>query len=246
MNKQLKSYSVKSSNKPRLVGVILAASAESSRGFTAPLMLLDGRTVLEHVLGRCTAIAGPASVILSVPDSEHSEPLMRIADKLTIRSATDDDASLVTRVYNVAKYFKLDLIMYVKDNQPLVDPTICKEVLDLAMWRKTDYCSNIFPTRTYPKGLDCEVFTFDCLEWAAINATTKEALEDFTAPMQKHPDIRRALVSQKVNRSKDDWSVNSLADLVRVSDVIDKAKTRKKNDAARILANQKRLSNEGN
>jgi len=93
-------------------------------------------------------------------------------------------------------------------------------VLSLLRTAELYYCSNVHPITTYPKGLDYEAFTFDCLEAAHMLTKHRNHREHVTPFMQRHGDIKRACVRQKFNMSNENWCVDYEDDIKRLEGMI--------------------------
>lgn len=231
------------------IGCIIQARMTSKRFPGKVLALLDGKPVVQHVIERCKSIRAPKRVIspikliVAVPDTPESEPLLNlVTDELGIDNYCGPELNVLERYYGAATYFNLDIIIRITADCPLIDPYIVSEVLQLLMWRKVDYASNCHEQRTYPKGLDCEVFTFECLEATYVTVmenykyyttTPKLAnyrqeieqclydMEHVTPLMKRHPSIKRALVKRlKGNDSRKDWCVDVPSDIEKLEKLI--------------------------
>lgn len=202
---------------------------------------LAGKPVLQHVIEKCEQIIVPIKynklIIVAVPDKPESEPIGQLLIDLEIEHFCGPEDNVLERYYQCALFFKLDIIMRITADCPVLNPIVCSEILDLLIWRKCDYTSNIYPTRTYPKGLDCECFTFDCLEAAYIKvkeASESEAQtqefpkqweydqEHVTPWMQRTLEVRKALVSQKQNRSHQNLCVDYPEDIHKLEKIINR------------------------
>ncbi len=76
-----------------------------------------------------------------------------------------------------------------------------------------DYASNVFP-RTYPRGLDTEVFTVAALDRAWSEAREPYQREHVTPYLYEHPEIfRLASVSGGVDYSRYRWTLDTREDL---------------------------------
>jgi spore coat polysaccharide biosynthesis protein SpsF len=84
----------------------------------------------------------------------------------------------------------------------------------LSLQPKVEYASNIFPQRTFPRGLDTEVIRFDSLErvWQEdLNPTRREHV---TLYIRRNPDLFRLhSVTNAVDHSNLRWTVDTDADL---------------------------------
>lgn len=211
------------------IGIIVQARMTSKRFPGKSLAELHGKPVLAHVLERARLVPTVDYVVLAVPDTDASEPMLELALGMNLNKketkidnfcGAEDD--VLDRYYHAARFFKLSIIMRITGDCPFIDPRVCFEVLHLAEWRKLDYCSNIHPKRTYPAGLDCEVFTMDCLEAAHQLATDPYDREHVTPWMQKTKGLTIACVSQKVDMSHKNWCVDFPDDIKRLEREIKK------------------------
>ena len=188
--------------------------------------ILNNRPVIEHVIKRCNLVTKTDKVILAVPDSPLSEPMLKISDTNFIWNFLGSEDNVLDRFYHAAMYHKLDIIVRITGDCPFIIPQLIDECIELLMWRKLDYVSNCFPIRTYPKGLDCEVFTMDCLEAAHILATSHYDREHVTPFMQRSIEIKKGTLSQKVDDSELNLCVDVPEDIPRIEEHI-KAMKRK-------------------
>lgn len=203
--------------KPSLnIGVIVAARMTSKRFPGKHLAILHGKPVLQWCLERCKQIHKGAAVILAVPDTDESEPLLELATSLGVQNFCGDENDVLGRLYHAAVFFKLDIIIRITGDCPFIDPTVCREVLALLTWRNLDYASNIYPTRTYPRGLDCEAFSMDCLEAAHKLAKTSYEREHVTPWMQNTAQVVKGNVTQQIDVSFKNFCVDEPGDIERI------------------------------
>jgi len=184
------------------------------------MVLLKDRPVIEWVLERARHIRVSKNfnieTIVAVPDTDESEPIIAHADKMGISNFCGSELNVLKRYYDAAVFFRFDYIVRITGDCPFIDPRVCSEVLQLLIWRKLDYTSNIYPRRTYAKGLDCESFTFDCLEAAYKLADTIGDWEHVTPWMQRTKEVRKGNIQQREDRSKENWCVDYPEDIQRL------------------------------
>ena len=206
------------------IGVIVQARMTSVRFPGKSMALLAGRPVIEHVLERARNIRAnkdyDTETIVAVPDTPDSEAIIAHADKMGISNFCGDELNVLKRYYDCACFFKFDYIVRVTGDCPFIDPRVGSEVLQLLLWRKLDYVSNIFPKRTYPKGLDVEAFTMDCLEAAYKMADAPYFQEHVTPWMQSTKEIKRANVQQKENMCHLNYCVDYPEDISRLEKIL--------------------------
>lgn len=166
--------------------VIVQARMTSSRFPGKILELLDGKTVLDHVLSRVQRINGVDMVVVACPKGDASAPIREACRAARVLCFGGSEHDVLSRYYEAAKkHGRPEVIMRVTSDCPFLNPLIAGEVIQRLKDGQMDYASNVYPRRTYPKGFDCEAFTFDCLEAAHISATTDYEREHVTPWMQK-------------------------------------------------------------
>lgn len=160
-------------------GVIVQARIGSSRLPGKVLMRLGDRTVLAHVLERCLAICGIDVVCCAVPDGPADDRVAEEARRSGAEVFRGSETDVLDRYYRAAATFRLDVILRVTADCPLLDPGVCGDVLSLRSAAGADYvCNNLPPS--WPHGLDCEAMTFAWLERAAHEASQPYEREHVT------------------------------------------------------------------
>jgi len=201
-------------------GVVIQARMTSKRLPGKVLMPLAGKPVLERVIERAKLIPFVDVVIVAFPAADESIPIYQLCNSLGIACASGSEDDVLSRYYDAAQMYGLDTIIRICADSPFVDPIVAGEVLALLKAENLDYCSNVFPKRTYPKGFDVEAFSYDCLEAAHLMAHYREHVTVF---MQKRRGIRRANVRQKVDRSGLNLCVDEPHDIERLEKMLAKA-----------------------
>lgn len=175
------------------------------------MLSLNGEPALRHVLRRCKAI-GADSVIVAVPDNPRSQPIVTEALRNGVGVTFGPELDVLSRYYAAA--FSYDVVMRVTSDCPLLDPELCRQVLSLVLSGRCEYASNVLP-RGYPKGLDCEAFTFAALQQAHTNATEPYDREHVT------PWLQRNVRAENLGGPCPDgnWCLDTLEDYVYLSGV---------------------------
>ena len=96
-----------------------------------------------------------------------------------------------------------------------------KKALKLFKIAKPDYLSNTI-VRTYPRGFDLEIFTFESLKEAFKQAENNDELEHVTPYIWKHPGrFRLSNMRQKTDDSKFRVTVDEKEDFLLVKRLIE-------------------------
>lgn len=227
---------------PINVGVIIQARMTSKRFPGKSMALLLEKPVIQWVIERVKLIRGPKRCkmfyILAVPDTPESEPMLVLANQLKIDNFCGSEINVLRRYYEAALFFKLDYIIRITGDCPFIDPVVCSEIIQLLVWRKLDYTSNIYPKRTYSQGLDCEAFTMDCLEACFKLSDQLTDYEHVTPWMQRTKEIRKGLVQQKEDKSTNNWCVDYPDDISRLEQEVKRVEEEKVKQIHIIEVNQ--------
>ena len=84
------------------------------------------------------------------------------------------EEDVLERYYQAAKKYQADLVVRITSDCPLIDPQVIDQVIQFYLdnQAKYDYISNSLK-RTYPRGMDTEIFSFQILEQAFYEAIEK-------------------------------------------------------------------------
>ena len=195
------------------VAVIVQARMASTRLPGKVLLDLAGKTVLRHVLERCKMIQGAAAVCCTISESSDSN---RIEDE-AIRSGSivfrGSESDVLSRYQEAAKSIGCKTIMRVTSDCPLIDPQVCDRVIKLFKTSDCRFATNNSP-RSWPLGLDCEVFSFETLSLANSKTRDVHDREHVTPWMRKNLPAAsiKNLSSAKSDLAQHRWTLDTKAD----------------------------------
>lgn len=193
--------------------VIVQARIGSSRLPGKVMLDLCGRPVLDHVLERCAAIPGKDVVVCAIAEQPGAERIGEVARAAGAVVFFGDEQDVLGRYRAAAESVGAETIMRITSDCPLIDPGVCGKVLRALSESDADYASNLAP-RSYPKGLDCEVFRRRVLEQAASSAAPGAQREHVTTWMIASPKLRRANVhSGRPELARQRWTLDYPEDI---------------------------------
>ena len=180
------------------------------------LKKIGRRTVTEHVIARVQAAKLVDEVILAVP--HYDRKLARLAIKRGCDAYVHNglEADVLGRYYQAAIRADADYIVRVTGDCPLHNPSVIDDCIELALQEPAaKYCSNVFPEseRTYPDGLDVEVFSMAMLSAANFYARTAYDREHVTPYMFMNGGDGIKTLRQVADESRHRWVVDTPADL---------------------------------
>jgi spore coat polysaccharide biosynthesis protein SpsF len=155
------------------IGIVTQARATSTRLPAKVLLEAGGRKYLEHHVDRLHRTGLP--VIVATTTNADDDPIVELCarDEIPVFRGSEDD--VLSRFAGAARQYELDAIVRVTSDCPLIDPEVVAEGVE--RWRAENdenlYLSNCLE-RTYPRGMDYEVFSaarlFDADERATLPA----------------------------------------------------------------------------
>ena len=152
----------------------------SSRLPNKVLMKVNGeQTVLEHVIKQLSFCKSISKIIVATTNLKQDDVIEELVKKLEIDVFRGDSSDVLDRYYQCAKKFNLDDIVRITSDCPLIDPEIVDKVIRKYEMEKFDYVTNTL-IRTFPIGLDAEIFSFDVLEKTWKNAILPSEREHVT------------------------------------------------------------------
>src|SRR3989344_763144 len=149
-----------------MIGIIIQARMGSSRLTGKILMNICGKPMLWYVVKRCQQSKLASALIVATPKNKEDDRVEDFCMENHINYFRGSSSNVLKRYYQAAKKYHVDNIVRITADCPLMDPLIIDRCIKVFTKNKYDYISNVNPKRTYPRGLDVEVFSFKALEKA--------------------------------------------------------------------------------
>jgi spore coat polysaccharide biosynthesis protein SpsF len=176
------------------VGIITQVRVTSSRLPAKVLLSVRGRTYLEHHLDRLLRTDLP--VIVATTTNYHDDVVVEVAKHVGVPVFRGSEDDVLSRFAGAAREHGLDAIVRVTSDCPLIDPEIVAHGVD--RWRSEKdldlYVSNCLE-RTYPRGMDYEIFAATRLYDAEANATLRADREHVTPYLHQNRSGRMRLLN---------------------------------------------------
>ena len=174
----------------------------------------------QPMLARCVARLRRAQLLDEVVVATTTNPADDVTAELCaargwhcFRGSEDD---VLDRYYRAARRWHADVVVRVTSDCPFIEPEVVDRVIRefRARQPEVDYASNVYPERTYPRGLDVEVFTFGALERAWREDGNPAWREHVTEYMVRNPErFKIHGVCHAENHSAWRWTVDTTEDL---------------------------------
>ncbi len=170
------------------IGAIIQARMSSTRLPGKVLKDLYGKTVLEHIIDRVSRSKYIKQIIVATTTNPADDQIVKKLKGTNTPTFRGDEDNVLSRFYLAAKKYKLDIIVRITADDPLKDPNVIDQLIEILLGNdELDYCSNTIKP-TFPEGIDCEVFRFKALEKAFKEAKLSSETEHVTPYIWKNPD----------------------------------------------------------
>lgn len=200
--------------KQKKIEVLVQARMGSTRLPGKVMRQVLGRPLLDFQIERLRQARLPHGIRILTTTEQSDEPIIAFCQKKGLAYFRGPEEDVLDRYYQAAKKAKLDAIVRVTADCPLIDPDILDHAIDvyLSAFPAYDYVSNGLE-RTFPRGLDVEVFSFQSLEKAYREAKEPEEREHVTPYLYRHPErfhLKNISHSPALDRYR--WTVDTPED----------------------------------
>lgn len=174
---------------------------------------LGGRPMLARVLERLGRSRTLDLVVVATTTEPADDTVARLCEELRVPVYRGSEDDVLERYAEAARRFGADVVVRITADCPLLDPEVVDRVVEHFHTEGADYASNTLE-RTFPQGLDVEVFRAEALALAAREAREPWERAHVTPFLYRHPD-RFALASLTQDRvaARHRWTVDTAEDL---------------------------------
>ena len=182
-----------------------------------------GKPLLAYQVERLKRVKAAQGIVVATTEESPDDVIVELCDKLTISTFRGSEEDVLSRYYGAAQQENAEVVVRVTSDCPLIDPAVIDRVVDeyLNHSSECDYVANTIE-RTYPRGMDCEIFSFSALEQAHRGATRKADREHVTSFIYGRPgEFRVRGVTYSSDQSAHRWTVDTPEDFELVRRIIE-------------------------
>lgn len=205
-----------------IVVAIIQARMTSTRLPGKVMMDIGGQPLLQLMLSRVQKSKHIDKIVVAVPDEPESQPMIDLCQSMGIAVSKGDELDVLSRFAVAAKENGADVVVRLCSDCPLIDPVLIDELIVAFKNQDCDYMNNI-EKRSYPDGLDAEIFTIEALREANEKATHPKHREHVTTYIDgrikdvvEKGEFRCDFINNNKNYGSLMWSVNEQKDLDHV------------------------------
>ncbi len=161
--------------------VIIQARMSSTRLPGKVLKEIVGKPMLWHIIARVQQSTQIDEIVIATTNNKEDDELQKFLVSTGVPFFRGSEDNVLERYYLAAKKYGATTIVRLTGDNPLVDPIIIDDTIKFFHNNSFRYVSS--EERTLPLGLGCEVFSFELLEEAYINASEGYEKEHVTPYM---------------------------------------------------------------
>lgn len=171
------------------VAVIVQARMGSTRLPGKVLKPVLGKPLLTYQLERLRRCRTASTIVLATSTLPGDDALAGWAKDNGVICVRGSESDVLGRFRAAAAAVDAEVVVRVTGDCPLIDPGVLDDTVDLFMKAGAKgYGSNCNPRRTFPRGLDVEVFSRAALEEAAAQAEAPAEREHVTPYLINRPE----------------------------------------------------------
>ncbi len=204
------------------VGIITQARTGSSRLPNKIFKTVNGIPLIKYHYDRLKKVN--ASIIIATTTEEADNQVEKFCIQENILYHRGSEFNVLERFYETASKYKLDVIVRITSDCPLIDLKLIEDGLKQFEAKNSNnlYISNSLE-RTFPRGFDYEIFSFKLLEQAYKNATSLPEKEHVTVYMREGAEekgFQTKSIKRSVDKSEYRITVDTAEDFELVSKLI--------------------------
>ena len=182
-----------------------------------------GKPLLEYQIERLKRVKLADQIVIATTTNYTDQPIVDLCDRLSIASYRGSEDDVLARYHGTAITYQADVVVRITSDCPIIDPQVIDQVIQsyLDANPKYDYVSNC-STRSYPRGMDTEIFTFQSLNEAFYQANAQSDREHVTPFIyRKSNRYNLGQINYVENHSTHRWTVDTLEDFELIKKIIE-------------------------
>lgn len=208
---------------------IIQARMKSRRLPNKSLIDLSGKPNILRMVDRVKLSKLINKTIIATSDEFEDDVLAKVVSKeKKLFLYRGDEKNVLSRFYYISKKEKADIIVRLTGDCPLIDHSIIDQAIETLIIKNVDYVSNTI-RRTYPDGLDVEVFKSSALYTAFKNVKDSYSKEHVTPyihgmnkQVAKKGNFKKFSLEYIANFSYLRWTLDEEKDLEVIREIFNK------------------------
>ncbi|HHV10456.1 MAG TPA: DUF115 domain-containing protein [Clostridiales bacterium] len=207
-------------NKNKKKVVIIQARVGSTRLKGKVMRDLAGKSILAHDIERIRQAKLVDDIVIATTTKEQDDVIVQEAKQLGVKVFRGSEEDVLSRYYYAAKATRADIVIRITSDCPLIDPYVLDQTIQYYLEHEYDIVTNAgveLEKRTFPRGLDAEVFSYDMLRLAYQYAKKRYQREHVTPYLYEHRTT--GYVTNDTNCSGYRWTLDTEEDWQLISEI---------------------------
>jgi spore coat polysaccharide biosynthesis protein SpsF len=203
--------------------IIVQARMTSTRLPGKVLKEVLGKPLLEYQVERLRQVGNADEIVIATTVNDSDEPIVALAHRLGVHVVRGSEHNVLSRYHDAATAIGADVVVRVTSDCPLIDPDVVEAVIAdfVARHGECDFMATDLE-RSYPIGMDVEVFSFAALHDAFTEAVAEEELEHVTPFIYRRPGRYRLANHRGPDGiAHHRWTVDTPDDFVLVAHIFE-------------------------
>lgn len=202
--------------------IIVQSRMTSTRLPGKVMMPVLGIPLLEYLIKRLQRVRLADEICVACTKNQADQPIVDLSQRLGVPLYRGSEQNVLARHFEAARVLQAEHIMRVTSDCPLIDPVELDQLLSfyLSHIPKFDYVGSGL-TRSYPRGMEAEVFSFTALKSAheeAVEGFEREHVTPFIYTHPKRFQLGNFAFGQDQSRHR--WTVDTPEDFELISKII--------------------------
>ncbi len=203
--------------------IIVQARMTSTRLPGKVLKRVLGKPLLEYQIERLRRVPSADEIMIATTTNGTDDPIVALCDRLDVRYYRGSEDDVLGRYHGAATLVHADSVVRVTSDCPIIDPGVIDHIIRFYNEHRLeyDYVSNCL-VRSYPRGMDTEVFSFNALDIAHREAVKSSDREHVTPFLYHNPyRFRLADITFSEDQSRHRWTVDTPEDFELIRRIIE-------------------------
>lgn len=210
------------SSTPRVV-IIVQARMGSTRLPGKVLKEVLHKPLLTYLIERLRRVKLAHGIVIATTVEEEDDPIVDLSLNEGVQVFRGSEEHVLSRYLGAAGSSFAQVIVRVTSDCPLIDPTIIDEAIHRFLTQKPQCdCLSNTQVRTFPRGMDVEVFSLRALEIAAMQTKLPVEQEHVTLHFYRNPqEFTLGGFEREPNVSAYRLTVDTPEDFLLISKIIE-------------------------
>ena len=195
------------------LGIIIQARMGSKRLPGKVLKEFKNISPLKLLIDKINFIGFKSSTIIATTNKKSDLKIINFCKRNNIKCFVGSNENVLKRYYECSSKFKIKNIIRLTADCPFLDLSLLKRMILIYKKNKYDYLSNAYPLPCrFPDGSDIEIFSYNALKEAYLNAKLPSEKEHVTNYIYENMHNKIKRIDLKNNLSKYRYTIDNIND----------------------------------